>query len=410
MELELADESNYNNNNNKSENINDYHLKKNNKIKQDSFNKNLFIIFLSSIILIYIINIFLFFKKVYPHNNFFYYDNRGLNVIEEHLKTLRVDPSYKGPVFPDDGIITKEWIFNLIDYMKDLKKQKANKEKYLDRVYLLKMLLKAKSIFGAQNESLIDIYIPDNKNFTVVGDIHGQFYDLLNIFEINGYPSEENPYLFNGDYIDRGAFGLECITTLIALKILYPNHVFMSRGNHEDVDTNERYGFRNEIIYKYDEKIFNCFSEIFKFLPLGHILNEEVLVIHGGLFSKDGVTIDELKKINRFQDIPKSGLMNDLLWSDPMAENGKIPSRRGAGVNFGPDITEKFLKQNHLKLLVRSHEVRMEGYSIEQGNKVITVFSAPNYCDVRGNKGAIIIFKGGDMIPNFIQFEASPHP
>ena len=102
--------------------------------------------------------------------------------------------------------------------------------------------------------------------------------------------------------------------------------------------------------------------------------------------------------------------MNDLLWSDPMAENGKIPSRRGAGVNFGRDITEKFLKQNHLKLLVRSHEVRMEGYSIEQGNKVITVFSAPNYCDVRGNKGAIIIFKGGDMIPNFIQFEASPHP
>ena len=87
-------------------------------------------------------------------------------------------------------------------------------------------------MFMKQKEALIDITIPDEKKFTVVGDIHGQFYDLLHIFEINGYPSEENPYLFNGDYVDIRVFSIECVTTLIAFKILYPNHLYKARGNH----------------------------------------------------------------------------------------------------------------------------------------------------------------------------------
>jgi serine/threonine-protein phosphatase 5 len=172
------------------------------------------------------------------------------------------------------------------------------------------------------------------------------------------------------------------------------------------------YGFKNEVIDKYgkDEKMYDCFTEFFKSLPLGHILNKEVLVVHGGLFSKDGVKIEDVKKIDRFKEIPESGLMSELLWSDPCKEKGRMPSKRGVGMSFGPDVAERFLKENNLKLLVRSHEVKMEGYEVEPGNQVITIFSAPNYCDQMGNKGAIIRFKGGEMVPKYIQFSAVPHP
>ena len=333
--------------------------------------------------------------------------------IEGLLKDLKPNQLYKGPVFPEDGKITKDWVLDLINHMKDFDNKKSNYEKYPDKIYLLRMLLKVKNIFMAQKEALIDITIPKDKKFTVVGDIHGQFYDLLHIFEINGYPSEENPYLFNGDYVDRGVFSLECVTTLIAFKILYPNHLFMARGNHEGVNLNQLYGFKNEVIDKYgkDDKMYECFSEFFKSLPLGHILNKQILVVHGGLFSKDGVTIDEIKKIDRFREIPESGLMSELLWSDPCKEKGRMPSKRGVGMSFGPDVAAKFLEENNLKLLIRSHEVKMEGYEIEPEGKVITLFSAPNYCDQMGNKGAIIILKGGEELNyEFKKFESSPHP
>ena len=340
--------------------------------------------------------------------------NSNLDKIEKSLNNIKPSNSYKGPVFPIDGKITKEWVLNLIDYMKDLNKTKSYNEKYIDKVYFLQMLSKAKKILAEQKEALIDVNLPKGKNITIVGDIHGQFYDLLHIFEINGYPSENNLYLFNGDFVDRGLFGLECLTTLIAFKILYPDYFFMARGNHEDKDINDRYGFRIEIIRKYedvDKIIYECINEFYKFLPLGHIINKEVLVVHGGLFSKEGVTLKELKNINRFQDVPKNeSLMCEILWSDPISENGIFPSRRGAGVYFGPDVTKRFLKENNLKLLIRSHEVRMEGYQVETGEQVITVFSAPNYCDTYGNKGAVIKYKGGDMNPIFIKFNASPHP
>ena len=356
-------------------------------------------------------------KKRKIKNFFDAYSSEGRGkatvTIEGLLKTLKPSSTYTGPVFPEDGKITHEWVLDLIEHMKDLDNKKSYTEKYIDKVYLLQMLLKVKNIFMAQKEALIDVNIPEDTKFTVVGDIHGQFYDLLHIFEINGYPSEENPYLFNGDYVDRGVFSLECITTLIAFKILYPNHLFMARGNHESVNLNQMYGFKKEVIDKYgnDEKMYDCFTELFKSLPLGHILNKQVLVVHGGLFSKDGVTIDEIKKINRFVEIPESGLMSELLWSDPCKENGRLPSKRGVGMSFGPDVAKRFLDENNLDLLIRSHEVKMKGYEVEPGGKVITVFSAPNYCDQMGNEGAIIIFKGkGKLTPEFKSFTSSPHP
>ena len=333
--------------------------------------------------------------------------------IEGLIEKLQPSTSYDGPAFPDDGKIDSDWVKGLIERMKDMDNKKNNTQKYIDKIYLLKMLLKVKKIFDAQKEALIDVNIPLGEKFTVVGDLHGQFYDLLHIFEINGYPSEKNPYLFNGDYVDRGVFSLECITTLIAYKILYPNHLFMARGNHESVNLNQMYGFKNEVIDKYgkDERMYECFTEFFKSLPLGHILNKQVLVVHGGLFSKDGVTIEEVKKIDRFREIPESGLMSELLWSDPCKENGRQPSKRGVGMSFGPDVAKKFLEENKLNLLIRSHEVKTEGYEVEADGKVITIFSAPNYCDQMGNKGAIIKFIGKETLePTFEKFESSPHP
>jgi len=131
--------------------------------------------------------------------------------------------------------------------------------------------------------------------------------------------------------------------------------------------------------------------------------------MHGGLFSRDDVTLDEIRKINRFCEPPDEGVMSEMLWSDPQPQPGRSPSKRGVGLSFGPDVTHKFLKLNNLELLVRSHEVKDEGYSTEHDGKCVTIFSAPNYCDQIGNKGAFIRFNG-NMKPNFTTFSAVPHP
>jgi serine/threonine-protein phosphatase 5 len=120
------------------------------------------------------------------------------------------------------------------------------------------IIKKAKEIFE-KNKSLVDIHRADEEEITVCGDIHGQYYDLLNIFELNGVPSKENPYLFNGDFIDRGSFSVEVILCLLSWKVLYPNHFFMSRGNHETSNLNKLYGFYGEVKAKYDQKVYDLF-------------------------------------------------------------------------------------------------------------------------------------------------------
>ena len=254
------------------------------------------------------------------------------------------------------------------------------------------------------------IPVPDTEEVTVCGDTHGQFYDLLNIFKLNGNPSPTNRYLFNGDFVDRGSYSFEVVTTLLAWKVLYPQSFFMSRGNHEGQAMNRVYGFEGEVKAKYDDKIVALFAEVFNALPTGHIINKKVFVTHGGLYSRDNVTIEELQRPNRFREIPEEGLLCESLWSDPQPMLGRGISKRGVGCSFGPDVTDNFLKTNDLSLIVRSHEVKDNGYVVEHNGKCITVFSAPNYCDQIGNKGAFIRFNGKDMLPKFTTFEHVAHP
>nr|CAD7399851.1 unnamed protein product [Timema cristinae] len=286
-----------------------------------------------------------------------------------NLENMVIEDEYLGPKL-EDGKVTEQ-------FMKDLM-ESYKKQGKLHRKYAYKILLDVKQLFMSQ-PSLVDIKIEDKNKFTVCGDIHGQFYDLMNIFDLNGLPSTSNPYLFNGDFVDRGSFSVECIFTLFGFKLLYPDHFFMSRGNHESQTMNQMYGFEGEVKSKYTAQMSELFTEVYNWLPLAHCLNSRVLVMHGGLFSRDDVTLDEIRKIDRNRQPPEDGVMCELLWSDPQEQPGRAPSKRGVGVQFGPDVTEKFVELNKLDYIIRSHEVKNEGYEKAHDGHCITVFSAPNY-------------------------------
>ena len=220
-------------------------------------------------------------------------------------------------------------------------------QKVIHKKFAIMILLRCREIFE-KDASLVHITVPDDKEVTVCGDIHGQFYDLLNIFKINGNPSESNPYLFNGDFIDRGSFSVEVVLTLLAWKAAYPRHMFMSRGNHESKNLNKLYGFEGEVKKKYDVKMYDLFSELFCYLPIGHCINKKILVVHGGLFAKDGVKLEDIAKFNRVREPADEGIMCECLWSDPCDQDGRHPSKRGVGVQFGPDVAARFLDDNNL--------------------------------------------------------------
>ncbi|ORY51336.1 hypothetical protein BCR33DRAFT_712420 [Rhizoclosmatium globosum] len=315
------------------------------------------------------------------------------------VESIAVEASYDGPHLADTGI-TAEFCQDLLKHMEAQKK--------LHRKYVYKIMLATKAIFE-NSPTIVDIPVPEGSKITVCGDIHGQYYDLLNIFKMNGLPSETNMYLFNGDFVDRGSFSVECILALLAFKMLYPNALFLSRGNHETDDMNKVYGFEGEVKAKYSDVMFKLFSEIFNAVPLGNLIGEKILVIHGGLFSRDGVTMDEIRKIDRFKQPGNEGLMCEILWSDPQPFPGRGRSKRGVGVQFGPDVTEAFCKENGLDVIIRSHEVKHDGYEVAHNGRCITIFSAPNYCDNVGNRGAFINI-GPDLKLNYKQFEAVAHP
>jgi serine/threonine-protein phosphatase 5 len=319
----------------------------------------------------------------------------------EIFTEMAVSSSYVGPVFKDDEPITAEWVIGLMEHMKN--------QKVFHKKYLWSLMFKLKEILKPL-PALVDVEIPAGKEITICGDTHGQYYDLLNIFKLNGYPSEENPYLFNGDFVDRGSFSVEVIICLIAWKVFNPKCMHLTRGNHETKSMNKLYGFEGEVKEKYDLNTYDLFADMFCHFPLVFVINSKVMVCHGGLFSKDGVKLADLKKIDHHREPPEEGLMTELLWSDPSPFMGRQPSKRGVGVTFGPDVAHRFLDDNGLDYLIRSHEMKQNGYEEAASNRVITIFSAPNYCDQMGNKGAFIRINGSDNKPKFTMFDHVEHP
>eukprot|EP00933_Yihiella_yeosuensis_P005597 TRINITY_DN110141_c0_g1_i1.p1 TRINITY_DN110141_c0_g1~~TRINITY_DN110141_c0_g1_i1.p1 ORF type:complete len:643 (-),score=139.68 TRINITY_DN110141_c0_g1_i1:335-2218(-) len=289
-----------------------------------------------------------------------------------------------------------------------------------------------------QGKTMGRVTVPQGSKVTVVGDLHGQLWDFDHMLGLAGFPSAQNQFVFNGDFVDRGPWSVEVMFTLLAFKVWQPNHVHMNRGNHEAEMANHFYGFFGEIEVKYEKEMTKLFGELFRAVQLCHVINDQVFVVHGGIpgpdprvwwkgidnqISFDGrqiqVSLKEIEESDRFMEPNPSvnPLMVDLLWSDPKGKIGYGPSgRMSEGIYlFGPDVSTNFMEYNNLNMVIRSHEVKAKGYRYDHdGQKpVVTVFSAPNYVDKAGNMAAVaVLTNDGSKLsePQFIQYTAQPHP
>jgi len=197
----------------------------------------------------------------------------------------------------------------------------------------------------------------------ICGDIHGQYYDLLRLFEYGGFPPEAN-YLFLGDYVDRGKQSLETICLLLAYKIKYPENFFILRGNHECASINRIYGFYDECKRRYNIKLWKTFTDCFNCLPIAAIIDEKIFTMHGGL-SPDLQSMEQIRRVMRPTDVPDTGLLCDLLWSDPDKDiTGWSENDRGVSFTFGPDVVSRFLQKHDMDLICRAHQVRFNHPSI----------------------------------------------
>ena len=234
------------------------------------------------------------------------------------------------------------------------------------------------------------VFIELDSPINICGDVHGQFYDLLRLFNYGGEPPKSN-YLFLGDYVDRGKNSLETIVLLLCYKIKYPENFFMLRGNHESDNINKIYGFYDECKRRFNIKLWKKFNDLFNIFPISAIIKDKILCMHGGL-SPYLLNLDSLKKIARPTEIPDSGLLCDLLWSDP---GEKIDTwgenERGVSFTFSEKIVEDFLDKFDLDLICRAHQVVENGYEFFADRQLVTIFSAPNYCGEFDNAGGMML-------------------
>lgn len=250
---------------------------------------------------------------------------------------------------------------------------------------------------------------------TIFGDIHGQFYDLCNM--LSKFDLKKDTLVFLGDYVDRGLFSVEVYLYLLSLKIAHPMNIFLLRGNHESEKMTTYFTFKTECIYKYDESMYNFFVQSFYSLPLAAVISNSIYCAHGGI-SPNIDFIKEINTIDRFREPPFSGIYCDILWSDPhpkfnMKLDYSLNTQRNCSFYFSERAVQKFLIKNNLRCIIRGHEVQNEGYRLYVNSEdgiatVITIFSAPNYCDVYNNKGALMYYDG--KTTTIMKYSAVPHP
>ncbi|ELA46678.1 hypothetical protein VCUG_01828 [Vavraia culicis subsp. floridensis] len=226
---------------------------------------------------------------------------------------------------------------------------------------------------------------------TVVGDIHGQFEDLLL------FATRDKKFVFLGDYVDRGTSSVEVVLFLCLKKILHGN-VYLLKGNHEMANQNETYGFKSECLLKYDISFYRRVNELFEVMGIAAIVDRTYFLVHGGI----SPYISDVRSI-MFLDRTDFSSFLPLLWSDPQEEDGYRASPRGAGYLFGPDVLNRFLDDNQLSYVIRSHQLVMEGHKIM--GRCIFVWSAPNYCNAMGNAASIMNINGKDF--DFFTFTAA---
>uniref|UniRef100_A0A670YHR2 Serine/threonine-protein phosphatase with EF-hands n=1 Tax=Pseudonaja textilis TaxID=8673 RepID=A0A670YHR2_PSETE len=372
------------------------------------------------------------------------------HAMKEYERIIEVPASYRGPHLCFPLTVTDTEV--LLQAFKD--------QQQLHARYVLQLFHETRKVLQ-QMPNITHLSTSYAKEVTICGDLHGKLDDLLLIFYKNGLPSEENPYVFNGDFVDRGKNSMEILIILFAFLLVYPNHLHLNRGNHEDHLMNLRYGFTKEIMKKYKtygKPILHLLEDVYSWLPLATIIDNQVLILHGGIsdttdlnflnsFHRNKVGIihikvlcyfigcrSKTKKCSSGQEISKKnvikstsafcerrqyakedylmfihlhGKVMDILWSDPKHQNGCSPNKiRGGGCYFGPDITARLLQRYNLKLLIRSHQCKQEGYEISHNGKVITIFSASNYYEEGSNRGAYIKLNP-DVIPHFVQYQVS---
>ncbi|KAG6867773.1 hypothetical protein C0993_011258 [Termitomyces sp. T159_Od127] len=272
----------------------------------------------------------------------------------------------------------------------------------------------------SREPNLVDVKSP----VTICGDIHGQYYDLMKLFEVGGTVGEDN-YLFLGDYVDRGSFGIECLLYLYSLKLCFPNKIILLRGNHECRHLTEYFTFKRECLRKYSERLYDACIKSFCALPVTALVDGRFFCVHGGI-SPELIRLSDLEKLNRFQEPGSHGLLCDLLWADPIAnydelDPSKLPKEaflhndtRGCSYYFTYNASCQFLERNGLLGIIRGHEAQAAGYTMlrktpsKKFPSVITIFSAPNYLDVYHNRGAVLKYSNKNI--TIRQFNYSTHP
>ncbi|XAR58086.1 Phosphoprotein phosphatase [Bertholletia excelsa] len=390
---------------------------------------------------------------------------------EENLaqKMCSPDPPQIPILWPDDGKLTRDWVMELM-YAFDWGSRNLLPSEFPSVLPVQEfdsLILSASKILHKEPNCVTIDGGGADSGVVVVGDVHGQLHDVIFLLRDAGFPADNRVFVFNGDYVDRGAWGLETFLLLLAWKIFMPHRVYLLRGNHESKYCTSVYGFEKEVLAKYGDRgkhVYRKCLGCFEGLPLASVIAGHVYTAHGGLFRSIAVTpskrpkgkknrkiilnpeastlslgsLEELSKARRsVLDPPWEGtnlIPGDVLWSDPSMSPGLSPNKeRGIGLLWGPDCTEEFLKKFNLKLIIRSHEGpdarekrsglsgMDEGYTIDHivdSGKLITLFSAPDYPQFQAteerynNKGAYIILEPPNFdSPVFHSFEAvTPRP